>query len=91
MGYGKTSWIQLKYYTKTGCHKDWIMGSTNHWGTRDFLQPNKVIPTMDTVLWNRTYKKTTSLATYQEVQRTRNPEQVKLCEEYGLPMDIHLT
>ena len=85
----KSSWFPVKKFTKSGCHFDWMMGVTKFSGARDFLT-SKIIPTMETVFWNRTLKANVALSTYEEVRRTRDPKLVKKCEEIGLPLDIRV-
>lgn len=91
MAFGnRSSWFPLKRFTRSGCHFDWMMGTTKFFGVRDFLKPNKFIPVMETVFWNRTLNANVALSTYNEIRESKDPAMIKKCEEIGLPMDIRL-
>ena len=85
-----SSWYPLSSMCRGQCHFDWMLGTTRFFGTRDFLNPSKVIGKNESVLWNRTFGKSVSVETYREIQKTRDPDAVRKCEETGLPLDVKI-
>ena len=88
--FNRSSWFPLRNFTKTGCHFDWMMGATRFFGVKDFLFPSKTLVKNETVFWNRTLNANIALSSYQEVQRSGDPDLVRKCEEIGLPMDVRV-
>lgn len=90
MRFNNSSWFPLKNFTKSSCHFDWMLGVTRFKGVKDFLDPNKTIKPMETVLWNRTLNANIALSTYNEMRSTSDEMIKGKFKEIGLPLDVRV-
>ena len=90
MNYTSSSWFPLKNFTKSNCHKDYMVG-VSKWKCKDYLYPDKTINPYDTVIWNRSLGNISiSLQNYHDAIKSNNEDVMNKMKEINLPFDIKM-